>query len=193
VLLVLIALYFMRAILLSGLAAFLVTEDPLQKADLIYLDNGSVDTAPFLATTLWRQGLAPVVVLAPTKMTETERMGLQPNVAEVARGVLEETGIPPEFIVTLPDPVSGLRDQILALTHYLDENDIESVIFVSSMFRTRRVRWMTRSEIDREQIRIQLAAASSPDFGTGDWWKSEQGFVAVLGEYLRLLHYIVFQ
>jgi uncharacterized SAM-binding protein YcdF (DUF218 family) len=193
VLLLIVALYLLRATILTGLGAFLVTEDYLQKADLIFLDSGSVETAPFHAATLWKQGLAPAIVLGQRQATRTVEMGLQPNKAAVCASVLGAAGVPAEFIVILPESGAGIRSEMNVLLNYIEENSIESLIVVTSLFRTRRFRWITDRELNPEKIRIQLAAASNPDYGTGDWWQSERGFAQVLGEYSKLLHYLVFQ
>jgi len=192
VLLLLVGLaYAFRAQVLTGAAGFLVVDDPLQPADLIFVLNGDYNTRPFRAGELYQQGLAPVIVIAQAESTPAEKLGLVRNDTDISVEVLEKLGVPPGKIVVLPVPggVTSTFDEAIALRQYLEANDLHSLILVTSAFHTRRARWVVEKELAGLPVRLSVAAAPYEGFDETNWWKSENGLITLNNEYIKLFYY----
>ncbi len=96
--------YALRAPILTGVADYLVVSDDLQPADLIFVLNSEVNTRPFYASELYKQGLAPLIVIARSEDTPTVELGLIPNDTDIDLGVMKKLGVPDEKIVILQMP-----------------------------------------------------------------------------------------
>jgi uncharacterized SAM-binding protein YcdF (DUF218 family) len=179
----------MRAPVLTGLASFLIVEDKLRPAEAIFLLNGSVDTRPFFAGTLFKEGLATRIAIVREKETRTVALGLLPNLTETAVAVLLKTGVPESQIEVLPGEVTSTREEALALCNYVEENHLSGVIVVTSSFHTRRARWLIEEALAGRQLTLQMAAVADPDYDQTNWWKHEDGLLSVFEEYVKLVHH----
>ena len=62
--LLMVGLYVFRINVAVAIGNFLVVRDRIEPADLIFLLNGDPTVRPQLAATLWRDGMAPQVLIA---------------------------------------------------------------------------------------------------------------------------------
>jgi uncharacterized SAM-binding protein YcdF (DUF218 family) len=186
-------IYALRAPLLTGLAGYLVVEDELHPADIIFLLNGDFNTRPFRAAELYAQGLAPRIVIARVEPSPAERLGLIPNETDISARILELQGVPPEAIIILPVPggVTSTYEEAALLRAYVQANDLRRVIVVTSAFHTRRAGWIVRQELAGLPVTVELAAARSPDYDETNWWQSEAGLIAFNNEYIKLGYYLL--
>jgi hypothetical protein len=100
--LVCVLVYGLRAPILTGLANYLVSTDtPLVKADLIFVLNGDFNTRPFYTSDLYKQGLAPLVVIARAESSPAELLGLVDNPTDIAVEVMKKQGVPAANIIVL--------------------------------------------------------------------------------------------
>src|ERR1017187_4105285 len=76
------AFYFLRAPLLRSAASLWIINDPLQHADAIVLLGGGLETRPFAAARLYRDGYAPRILVARPKASPTDEMGLTTREAD---------------------------------------------------------------------------------------------------------------
>lgn len=185
--------YTLRSQILTGVADFLIVEDPLQTADMIFVLNGDHDTRPFRASELYKQGLAPLVVVARAESLPAEKLGLAPNDTDVSIGVMKALGVPPEKIIVLPvaGGVTSTFDEAIALRHYIESQDIHSLILLTSAFHTRRARWIFAKELAGLPVRLEVAAVPHYGFDETNWWQSEDGLIALNNEYIKLAYYFV--
>ncbi len=177
--------------LLTGLARFLIVEEPLHPADIIFVLNGDVDSRPFLAGELFRQGLAPRIVMAQAEDTPPVEMGLFPNTTDVAVQVMQELGVPEDCItVVLPGPeATSTRDESAILRAYVEQQAVQRVILVTTAFHTRRARWIFEKNLAGSAVTLQVAAAPHPSFDHTNWWQHESGLITCLNEYIKLAYY----
>lgn len=191
-LLVCLLAYALRAPLLSGLAQPLIaTDSPLQKADLIFVLNGDYNTRPFYASDLYRQGLAPLVLIAQAESSPAELLGLEDNPTQIAVRVMEIKGIPSESVIILKEngPVTSTFDEARALRTYVETHQVHSIILLTSEFHTRRARWVFERELRGLQVRLEVAGAPHIGFDAGNWWQNENGLIYVNNEYIKLFFY----
>jgi uncharacterized SAM-binding protein YcdF (DUF218 family) len=187
------AAYLCRDQLLTGLAGYLVIDDQLQPADLIFVLSGEVDTRPFRAAELFQQGLAPRIVVARAEDSPAAELGLYPNVSDVTVEILQELGVPEENISLLQveGGATSTRDEAIILRGYLEHHSFERVILVTSAFHTRRARWIFERELAPSHISLQLAAAPHRKYDVTTWWQEETDLIDFTNEYIKLGYYFL--
>jgi len=192
-LLLAILVYALRSQILTGMADLLVVNDPLQPADIIFVLNGDYNTRPFRASELYKQGLAPIIVIAQSEMLPAEKLGLASNDTNVSIGVMKKLGVPPEKIVILPveGGVTSTFDEANALRQYIETHNIHSLILLTSAFHTRRAKWIFDRELAGLSVRLEVAAVPSYGFDESNWWQSEDGLITLNNEYIKLAYYIL--
>ena len=190
-LLLVIFAYAFRTSILTGVADYLIVSDKLQSADILFLLNGDYNTRPFYASDLYKQGLAPTIVIARSENTPAVDLGLVRNDTDIAVGVMEKLGVPAGKIFVLPIPggVTSTFDEAGALKQYIDANGVHSVILVTSAFHTRRAKWIFGRELAGLPVSLEMAAAPYPTFDQTNWWHNETGLITVNNEYIKLVFY----
>jgi uncharacterized SAM-binding protein YcdF (DUF218 family) len=192
--LVLLAVSFIvfHAQLLTGAADFLVVDStPYQPADLIFVLNGDYDTRPFRAAELYQQGLAPEIVIARSQTRPAEKLGLVQNDTDISVQVMEKLGMPSGKIVILQTQggVTSTFDEAVALRHYVAGRQVHRILLVTSAFHTRRARWIVNKELAGLPLTLEVAAVPYSGFAANDWWKSENGLIALTNAYVKLVYY----
>jgi uncharacterized SAM-binding protein YcdF (DUF218 family) len=192
-LLLAILVYGLRSQILTGMADLLVVNDPLQPADIIFVLNGDYNTRPFRASELYKQGLAPIIVISQSEMLPAEKLGLAPDDTDVSIGVMKKLGVPPEKIVVLPveGGVTSTFDEANALRQYIETHNIHSLILLTSAFHTRRAKWIFDRELAGLPITLEVAAVHHYGFDQTNWWQSEDGLITLNNEYIKLVYYLV--
>lgn len=183
--------YTLRAPLLTGLAGFLVVDDPLQPADIIFMLNGDVTTRPFHAAKLFEQGLAPTIVIPREEDSPASEIGLYPNGTDVSVDVLQQQGVPDESIIVIPveGGVTSTRDEAKTLRQYINAHNVTEVILVTSAFHTRRARWIFNKELNGSGTTLRVSAAPHWEYDQTNWWQDERGLIAFANEYIKLVYY----
>ena len=185
--------YALRLQLLTSLASFLIVNDHLQPADIVFVLTGDVYTRPLHASELFKQGLAPRIVIPRGEDTPAVELGLFPNATDVAVGVMKELGVPNENITVL-SVVGGstsTHDDAVILRQYVEDHAIERVILVTSAFHTRRTAWAFKKEFSDSSATLEIAAAPHREFDETNWWKTERGLITLANEYIKLVYYFV--
>ena len=168
----------------------LVVEDPVTKADAIVVVAGGTPSREETAATLFREGLAPDVVLSnpftPDRVRHLIAMGARRlDYQGEARVVLEHRGVPARAIVALPHPVKTTEAELKAVGELARSRGWRRVILVTSPQHSRRVKlvWSRQAPPDIQSI---VRIAQDDDFLDGDWWRKRREAEAVLHEYLGL-------
>lgn len=184
-------LWLARSRILAAAGALLVDADPAQRVDLILLLNGDLDTRPAAAAALWKLGLAPRVAIARSESSRAVRMGLVPNVTDLALEMLRREGVPREAIDEIPFPggITSTRDEAVALRTWLREHPARSLLVVTNAIHTRRARWISSRELRGAGVRILFFAVPDRRYRLERWWDNEHGFLGVYNEYLKLVYY----
>ena len=80
-------------------------------------------------------------------------------------------------------------DEAAALRIYIESHEIKSVILLTSLFHTRRARWVFEKELNGLPVRLEVAGAPHIGFNAGNWWTSEDGLIYVNNETIKLFFY----
>ncbi len=168
----------------------LVVEDPIAKADAIVVVAGGTPSREDAAAALFREGLAPDVVLSnpltPDRVRQLITMGARRlDYQGESRLVLEQRGVPAQAIVALPQPVKTTEAELKVVGELARSRGWRRVILVTSPQHSRRVKlvWSRQAPADIQSI---VRIAQDDDSLDGDWWRQRRAAEAVLHEYLGL-------
>ena len=168
----------------------LVVEDPVAKADAIVVVAGGTPSREEAAAVLFREGLAPDVVLSnpltPDRVRDLITMGVRRlDYQGEARVVLEHRGVPAKAIVVLSQSVKTTEAELKVVGELARSRGWRRVILVTSPQHSRRVKlvWARQAPADIQSI---VRLAQDDDFLDGDWWRKRREAEAVLHEYLGL-------
>lgn len=177
--------------ILAAAATFLVDAGPAQQADLILLVNGDLDTRPAAAAALWKQGLAPRIAIARSESSRAVRMGLVPNITDLAIEMLVRDGVPRSAIDEMPFPggITSTRDEAIALRAWLLEHPAPRILVVTNAIHTRRARWIFSRVVDGSGVQLTFFGVPDRRYRVERWWENEHGFLGVYNEYLKLVYY----
>jgi uncharacterized SAM-binding protein YcdF (DUF218 family) len=183
--------WFFRAPLLSGIANAWIVHDPLSQADAIVVLGGGVQTRPFEAARLFRDGYAPRVLVASPERKPTDEMGLTAGDTETTKQILVKRGVPDSAIVVFGNEVSSTHEEALALRNWLEQTGAKKIIIVSDPFHTRRVRWLFRKELATTGGQILTGVAAPLKYTVSSWWQTEQGLIEFQNEVIKYAYYRV--
>jgi uncharacterized SAM-binding protein YcdF (DUF218 family) len=185
--------YLFRSRILTGIADYLIVNDDPRSADIIFLLNSDFDTRPFRAAELYKQGVAPLVVMARSENAPSVELGLRANDTDISVGVMEKMGVPADKIVVLPFPggVASTFDEASAFHTYIESNHIRTVALVTSAFHTRRARWIFARELKGLSVTLEMVAVPYEGFDQSNWWKNETGLITLNNEYIKWFYYLI--
>jgi uncharacterized SAM-binding protein YcdF (DUF218 family) len=161
----------------------LTVHTPLTNSDAIVLLAGSRAERVPAAAMLYRDGYAPLIILA----NDGVRAGFSPkhhhNLYQIERAEEElvSRGVPREKIVKLPYYGSATIFDALAAKKYLFKSGLKKIIVVTSDYHSRRTFWTFRHALKEYTADITVYPAKS--FGIG--------LKAIAGEYGKFAYYIV--
>ncbi len=188
-----LAAWALRAPLLTGAARWLTVDDRPARGDFVYVLGGELHTRPFHAARLYRAGVAPRVVLARVRDLPATELGLFPNETDVSVRVLRRLGVPDSAIVVLrlPGGASSTAEEARALRDHLRRTGARRVVVVTNAYHTRRARWALRRGTRGVPAEILMSPARARGFDETDWWRSEEGLITYLNEYIKFGFYLV--
>jgi len=185
--------YLARARLLTGLANVLTldTVGPPSDypADYIVPLGGAAESRPFVAAALYKEGLAPTVLLFEYKGNDAIESGLTPSQTELYRRVLELGGVPSSAIQVAPGIVDSTWDEAQTVGRHLPRDRPSRVVIVTSPEHTRRSLWAFQEALDGIPVDIRMAPAPHERFDETNWWQDDEGVLVYLREYLKFPYY----
>jgi hypothetical protein len=108
------ALYLGGPYLLTHAGRYLITQDPLVKADMALVLSGQPYLCVPEAARLYHEGLVPKILLVneprPPGQDDLLRLGIRyPDGLEISLQLLEALRVPREAILTIPERADGLH------------------------------------------------------------------------------------
>jgi len=173
------ALSIPRSWLLSGLTV----NKPLAQSDAIVLVGGGFKERAPAAAMLYRDGYAPLVILANDGVFSGWSTKYNRNLYQVewAEEVLVTLGVPREHIVKLPYYGSATMFDALAVKLYLFRSGLKKIIIVTSDYHSRRAFWTFKHVLKEYTADITIYPALS--FGIGAQ--------SLAMEYVKLGYYLL--
>lgn len=176
-------------------ACALIIREKLPQADALVVLSGSANYVErtHWAAQLFHEGRAPRIILTndkqqgPWSFTQERN----PTFAELEVEELHQLGVPLESIEVLPQEVSSTYDEAVLLRQYATDQNLRSLLVVTSPYHSRRALWTLRHLFKGSNVEIGLDAPptgqQSPAPAT--WWWSSRGWRTVAAEYPKLIYY----
>jgi len=190
---VIVIVFALRVRILTGIGNFLIVQDSLEPADIIFVLNGDMATRPFQVARLVKQGISHKVVIARAGNSLAVDMDLAQNITDTSIAMMKKAGIPESEIVQLPvrGGVNSTFDEAGALRTYALRNSIRSLVVVTSAIHTRRASWIIHKTLAGVPVKIMMSPAPDHRYTSGTWWRQEDGLIGCQNEYIKLIYYLV--
>jgi uncharacterized SAM-binding protein YcdF (DUF218 family) len=180
-------------LVLPATGRFLVAEDPAEPADAIVVLAGSYPDRILEAVELYKQGLAPRVILcrepeigAFRRVTE---LGLDvPRPSDINRMIAEQLGVPPAAIEVLERGGDSTYAEAQTVLDVILQRRYRAILLVTSKYHTRRAGEIFRL-LAGDQVTITVRPARTDDFQGGRWWHDRVSTRRVIIEYQKWLHF----
>ena len=173
---------------------YLQHEDPLVKADAIFVPAGTHAERLLEAYELHKGGYAPVIVLfggrvEPAERFLTERGIRFPREVELQRDVLVQLGVPATAIVALMGNVDNTAQEADVLREMVHARGWHTVIVVTSKYHTRRSGFAFRRALDGTGATVVVRATRYDMSDPARWWRIRADFRFAISEWQKLLAY----
>jgi uncharacterized SAM-binding protein YcdF (DUF218 family) len=144
---------------------------------IIVLGGGDGDRDRY-ASVLYHQGLAKEVIATGGPIgTDAGALGL------VTLGV-------PRDAIVLANGTQNTRDDALRSRQLMQQRGWTSALLVTDPYHARRSLWTFRAAFAGSTLKVSPAPVVGGSFDADHWWQTENGFVAVDEEYLKLVYYV---
>lgn len=184
-----VLLFLFRAPLLRSCATFLIREDSLQQADAIFVLSGGGYDRGNLAARLYDDGWAPkIVCTGGNELPELCVFDIDTLESDMARVNLLQHGVPDSVIVMIRQGTSTKQEAAI-IFDYCKRKKLKRVIIVSSKLHTYRVQDVFRKKLNENGTELIVRGAPSSRFNELEWWRSENGLIAVNNEWIKTFYY----
>jgi uncharacterized SAM-binding protein YcdF (DUF218 family) len=173
---------------------YLQHEDPLRKADAIFVLGGTRLERPLEAVDLYREGWAPVVALNPGRPEAVETLvrdrGVRfPKDLDLVRDAMTQLGVPASAIVTEDVTVDNTAEEARLLRALALRRHWRTVIVVTSKYHTRRTGFALRRALRGSGVEIVVRATRYDMSDPANWWRRRADFRFALSEWQKLVAY----
>lgn len=189
-LIVALALGAATVIAFRGAGRWLVREDALAPADVIVVLSGSMPARAEEAARIFRMGYAHEVWVSrpDSPNQELETMGIHYlGEQDFNRAVLIHEGVPENEISVFPQPIVNTEQEIEEICAQMRSEKKTSVLIVTSLQHTRRVRALWRV-LAGGDLRLIVRGAPQDSFDADHWWRNTHDTFSVFREILGLLN-----
>lgn len=173
---------------------YLIVEDRLEPADAILALAGPRTVRWLEAVDLYREGLAPNILLSPGIVEEAEvelrARGIRyPSEAELVRDAMVQLGVPAPAITIIKGSVDNTADEAARTKAIALEKGWTRLIVVTSKYHTRRTKYAFERELRDTGIRVQMKGSRYDGAQPDGWWRSRSDLRYVVSELQKLAAY----
>jgi uncharacterized SAM-binding protein YcdF (DUF218 family) len=183
------------ALAFPRLGAWLVVEDPLEKADAVLVLGGTMYERPMEAVELYKEGWTTRIYLVRQVADWGEKLLVERNVqytreVDLQVEVMGRLGVPREVIGILDQANSTAEeaDDLLALVR---REKFSRVIVVTSKQHTRRARLVMNRKVKPAGVTVIVRASRFDRSNVDRWWTNRSTARFTLYEFQRLFAYWV--
>lgn len=185
--------FLLAALAFPRLGRWLVVEDPLSKADVIYVLSGTRYERPLEAVDLYKAGWAPRVWLS-TGVSDWGELALRERgfkvttEADIQVEAMGHLGVPAQAIEVI-EAMDSTADEADALVTAARAHGWTRVIVVTSKQHTRRSAMEMRRKLSGSNVTIVMRASRYDRSNVDQWWRARGTIRFTLFETQRLLAY----
>lgn len=179
---------------LHSAGRYLQHEDPLQKADAIFVLAGTRAERWLEAYELYKAGYAPLIVLSPGRTEPAERLlrerGIRfPPDVDLEQDALLQLGVPAAAIVATRGYVDNTAQEADLLRALVQSHRWRRVIVVTSKYHTRRSGFAFRRALAGTGAEVVMRASRYDPFDPANWWRTRADFRFTVTEWQKLVLY----
>lgn len=173
---------------------YLQHEDPLVKADAIFVLAGTRLERPLEAVDLYKEGWAPLIVLSPGRPEPGEdvlrQRGIEyPTEAQLQRAALIRSGVPATAVPATEGYVDNTAQEANLLRAMVKTNHWRRVIIVTSKYHTRRAAFAFKRGLEGTRAEVIMRASRYDPSDPANWWRYRPDFRFASSEWQKLLLY----
>jgi uncharacterized SAM-binding protein YcdF (DUF218 family) len=171
-------------------------QDPLTKADAIFVLAGTVAERPLEAADLYKAGYAPLILVTrdipePAVLLANQRGAHLPQRYEVNLAMLLDLGVPQSALI-VPDQVhDNTASEAATLRAVAMKRGWKRVIVVSSTYHLRRVALVCRRQLRGTGVELELHATRYDPAVPDRWWTRRSDIRWIVSELPKVLAYSV--
>jgi uncharacterized SAM-binding protein YcdF (DUF218 family) len=179
-----------------SLGHLLHNEDPLAKADVIYVLGGTRVERVAEAGELYREGWAPRILLS-RQVSEPAEVHLRsqglhiPTETQLQRDVLHQMGVPPEAIDEVRSEQVATANEVEELATVATARQWTRLIVVTSKLHTARSALAMRRRFEPINKTIIMRASRYDTTDVARWWSNRSTFRFVLFEAQKFAAYAI--
>jgi uncharacterized SAM-binding protein YcdF (DUF218 family) len=183
----------MTALFFEG-GRYLQHEDPLRKADALFVLGGSRFERALEAVDLYRAGYTSTIALSPEFDEPAEVLararGIRfPRKVDVVRDALVSAGIPRDAIVIGDGTVDNTAEEAVMLRGFALARGWRSIIVVTSKYHTRRAGLAMRRELAGTGAEVIMRASRYDPSDPARWWRRRPDVRLLMSEWPKLIAY----
>jgi uncharacterized SAM-binding protein YcdF (DUF218 family) len=172
--------------LLERYARLFRANDPAP-SDAIVMLLGGPEARPRKAATLFREGLAPRVLLCTGPPPPP---GMVSEALYSAR-TLVNLGVIPGAITLVQAHVTSTKEEAEAILAVARKDGMKRITVVTTSFHTARAGWIFRRVFRGSGIEVRTAAATDPLFDETNWYLRDESLIVYLTETVKTIVYRV--
>jgi uncharacterized SAM-binding protein YcdF (DUF218 family) len=178
-------------------AKLLITEAPLDHADVIVVLSGSANYRERgqEAARLLLEGRSQRILITNDNQTGPWSSTDQRNLFFYERSlmVIKRAGVPDDRVEVLLQPVTSTYEEAELVRHYAEEHRLRSVLIVTSAYHSRRALWVFSRVFRQTGIQVGLMSVKPGDQSPrpATWWFSLRGWKLVPTEYIKMIYYVI--
>ncbi|MBQ6509354.1 MAG: YdcF family protein [Flexilinea sp.] len=167
---------------------YLVYSDPLEAVDLIVVLSGNDESRVREAAALYKDGIAYNILLTSTGQTWGD---YDFPYTALQRDMLIEMGIPEGGIYISELSAKNTGQEATGIINRMYDLGFYSALIVTDAWHTRRVKTIFTDSFGNTPFRVFVHPVPDSGYNKYFWWLSPEGWQHTVGEYVRLLGYII--
>lgn len=184
-----LVVYLFRIPLMTSAAEYLIRPDEAQKAEVAFVLGGSSMDRGKEAAKVYQEGWVPQLVTTGENVPSVlEIKGIMETEAQITRAQIIASGVHKSVCVIMNKGTSTM-EEAHAILYYCDRHGLDKIMIISSNYHLRRINNVFRPMFKEKGIEVVLHGTSSSRYNEMEWWKTEEGLIALNNEYMKLLYY----
>jgi uncharacterized SAM-binding protein YcdF (DUF218 family) len=184
-------LFLFKYNILRTFSSFLIYEDTLKKSTYTFVLSGGPWDRGNEAAEIFKQGFTDTLVCTGENIPhDFKALGIEMFESEITEKNMINQGVPKGNILLIKKGTSTQEESEIIL-EFCKSRKVKQAIIISTDFHTRRVKQVFKKKFSDVGIEIIIHAAPCSRFDIQNWWKSEDGMIALNNEYIKQLYYLL--
>ncbi len=182
-------MFLFRFSILSGIGNYLIREDKLEYAEIMFVLGGGSLERGNEAGKLYKLGYTNKIYCTSENIPSLlEAIGKPMTEAEVTKMHIENLGVPPNKVNAI-SKASSTKEEAEYIRQFCDRNKIKTVMVLTTKFHTHRVQNVFSKAFIGSKTKLIIRGAPSTKFKEDKWWEKEEGMLFVNNEYMKMIYY----